>query len=392
MHSSLKTSGVTSAARSRDSPAISPMTKSRPASPLRSAWRSRTAQPTLPAPSGSISSRSIAASTPLASAQRTEPAPSTLRNSAHAEYGTSAPRREATRVNVSDDAEAAAHRLRDLVEHVELAMGAGDVVEDVARLAGPGRRQRPVRRAHRRRAGAGTDGARRRFGHAFGDQRRHHRHEGADDARIEGAAGLVLQRGHRHRFGHGAAVRAIAGQGVVVVDDADDARAERDVLAGQAVGIAGAVPALVVRADQRHDRIRERHVRDDLGADARMRLDAGELLGGERPRLREDVLGHGQLADVVQQRRGLDAADLALAHAERLGQAAGQPLDAADVLREGVVLGVDRRGQGLDRRQVQVGDLAHLPLLVGEALEVDVIAAIGQQRRHRDREQQHDRR
>ena len=101
MHSSLKASGVTSAARRRDSPATSPTTKSRPASPLRSAWRSRTAQPTLPAPSGSISSRSIAASTPLASAQRTELAPSTLRNSAQAEYGTSAPRREATRVKVS---------------------------------------------------------------------------------------------------------------------------------------------------------------------------------------------------------------------------------------------------------------------------------------------------
>ncbi len=73
-----------------------------------------------------------------------------------------------------------------------------------------------------------------------------------------------------------------------------------------------------------------------------------------------------------------------------LRQAAGEPLDTAHVLGEGVVLGVDGRGQGLDRRQVQVGDLAHLPLFVGQALEVDVVAAIGQQRRHRDRQQQHD--
>ena len=237
----------------------------------------------------------------------------------------------------------------------------------------------------------GPERARLRFGHAFRDQLRHQRDEGADDARVERAAGLVLERGERDRFRHGAAIRAIAREGVVVVDDADDPRAERDVLADQAVGIAGAVPALVVRADQRDDRIRERHVRDDLGADARMRLDAGELLGGERARLREDVLRHGQLADVVQQRRGLDAADLALAHAERLGQASGEPLDAAHVLREGVVLGVDGRGKGLDRRQVQVRHLAHLPLLVGQALEVDVVAAIRQQRRHRDGEQQHDR-
>ena len=65
--------------------------------------------------------------------------------------------------------------------------------------------------------------------------------------------------------------------------------------------------------DQRRHRIRERHAADDLGADLRVDADLLELLLRQRPRLRQDVLGHGQLADVVEQRRGLHALDLGLA-------------------------------------------------------------------------------
>ena len=65
--------------------------------------------------------------------------------------------------------------------------------------------------------------------------------------------------------------------------------------------------------NQRRHRIGERHRRDDLGADLRMDPDLLELFLRERARLREDVLGDGELADVVQQRRRLDALDFCLA-------------------------------------------------------------------------------
>ena len=97
---------------------------------------------------------------------------------------------------------------------------------------------------------------------------------------------------------------------------------------------------------------------DDLGADLRVDADLLELFLRQRPRLRQDVLGHGELADVVQQRRGLDALDLVVRHAERLREPRGVDLHAADVRLRRLILGVDRERQRFDRREVQVGHLA----------------------------------
>ena len=58
-----------------------------------------------------------------------------------------------------------------------------------------------------------------------------------------------------------AAVAAIAGHGVPGVAGEHDARAERDVLAGQAVGVAAAVPALVAGAHDAADRPQRRRPR-----------------------------------------------------------------------------------------------------------------------------------
>ena len=117
----------------------------------------------------------------------------------------------------------------------------------------------------------------------------------------------------RHRL----VVRTIGRQRVVVVDDREDSRAERNLFALQALRIALAVPAFVVAEDQRRHRIRERHGADDLGADLRMHADLLELFLRQRAGLRQDVLRHRELADVVQQRRGLDALDFGVGHAER---------------------------------------------------------------------------
>ena len=82
-----------------------------------------------------------------------------------------------------------------------------------------------------------------------------------------------------------------------------------NVLAGEPLRIALAVPPLVVAEDQRRHRIGERHRGDDLRADLRVNADLLEFFLRQRAGLRQDVLGHRQLADVVQQRRGLDALD-----------------------------------------------------------------------------------
>ena len=154
----------------------------------------------------------------------------------------------------------------------------------------------------------------------------------------------------------------------------------------QARGIALAVPALVVAQDQRRHRIRERHRADDVGADLRMRANLLELFGRQRTRLRQDVLGHRELADVVQQRRGLHALDLVLGHAERARDRGRVELHAADVRLRGLILGVDGQRQRFDRREVQIRHLANVTLLVVDAAEIDLVGAVGEVERRR---QQH---
>ena len=98
----------------------------------------------------------------------------------------------------------------------------------------------------------------------------------------------------------------------------------------------------------------------------------------QRARLRQDVLGHRELADVVQQRRGLDALDLVVGHAQRARQAGGVDLHAADVRLRRLVLGVDRERQRFDRREVQVGHLLDVPALVVDAAEINLVGAVGE--------------
>ena len=131
-----------------------------------------------------------------------------------------------------------------------------------------------------------------------------------DELRIERAAGLVLQHRDRAFRIERAMVRPLGRHRVVVVDDCQNARADRNLLARETLRIALAVPPFVMAEDQRRHRIGERHRGDDLRADLRVNADLLELLLRQRSGLRQDVLGHRQLADVVQQRRGLDALNL----------------------------------------------------------------------------------
>ena len=158
--------------------------------------------------------------------------------------------------------------------------------------------------------------------------------------------------------------RPLRRQRVEEIDRGQDPRAQRNLFAAQAVRIALAVPPLVVAVHERGDRVGKRHVRDDLGAHLRMHLHPLELLLGQRTGLRQDVLGHRQLADVVQQRRRPEALDLARRHAHRFRDARGIDLHAADLRRRGLILGVDGQRQRFDGGQVQVRQLPQPPLIV----------------------------
>ena len=69
------------------------------------------------------------------------------------------------------------------------------------------------------------------------------------------------------------------------------------------------VPALVVVPHDRHDRIAKIYVREHVGADDRVHLHLLELVLRELARLVQDVSRYSDLADVVQQRAGLQRLD-----------------------------------------------------------------------------------
>ena len=92
----------------------------------------------------------------------------------------------------------------------------------------------------------------------------------------------------------------------------------------------------------------KRHAVEDVGADARMNLDALELLGGQRIGLRQNVFGDGHVADVVQQRRGAHCLNVGVAEAGRLREGRGALLDRSNVLGCATGLCFDGEGERLD--------------------------------------------
>ena len=87
--------------------------------------------------------------------------------------------------------------------------------------------------------------------------------------------------------------------GIDGVAHGDDARAQGNVGAGQAIGIAPTIPALVVMAHDEGDGLQACAAPQNLGAHTRMVAQHGVLLGGPAPLLEQDGIGNGNLADVV---------------------------------------------------------------------------------------------
>ena len=87
---------------------------------------------------------------------------------------------------------------------------------------------------------------------------------------------------------------------------------EGNLLAGQTVGVARAVPSLVVAAYGRPYLLQERKRLQQGVAHDRVCLDHGALVGGQRARLAQDHIGDADLPDVVQDGAELDDLQLCL--------------------------------------------------------------------------------
>ena len=92
----------------------------------------------------------------------------------------------------------------------------------------------------------------------------------------------------------------------------------------------------------------ETHAFENFGPDDRMDLHFLELFRRELARFGNDVLGHGQLADVVQQRRGFEGLQLRSNQPQIFADLGGVNLDAPQVIVGGVIFGVDGQRQGFN--------------------------------------------
>src|SRR5262249_43898799 len=81
-------------------------------------------------------------------------------------------------------------------------------------------------------------------------------------------------------------------------------------------------------------------------------------------RLGNDVLGHRELADVVQNGGGAQGLGFVFGQAKILGQFHGVDTHPLQVLVGGMVLGFNRQRQRFNRAQVKIGYLFHVTLLV----------------------------
>src|SRR3954470_9259569 len=174
--------------------------------------------------------------------------------------------------------------------------------------------------------------------------------EDPDDRGIELRPGLRADALVGDRGGKRVAVPAHGGHRLQRVADGEDPRDERDVVRAEALRVAAAVPALVVVEDDVHDDLRQPERAHDARADLRVPAHDLPLVLRERAGLGEDVLGHADLADVVQQAAEeelLGAPDLGV---DDLGQLRRQPAHAAQVAARDRVLRLDGCGEALDDR------------------------------------------
>src|SRR5215211_1967695 len=179
-----------------------------------------------------------------------------------------------------------------------------------------------------------------------------HLEQRAHDVRVELVARAPLKLLPRRRRAHALAVGAVARHGVVGVASEDDAGPERDLLAGEAIRIAAAVPALVGVAHERQDVRQEAHRREDALARRSVLLDGAALPWSQRARLGEDRLGHCELADVVECRAVAERPQLGAGHAELLADRYGPSDDRGRVAGRVGVPRLQRGGERLRRAEV----------------------------------------
>ena len=172
------------------------------------------------------------------------------------------------------------------------------------------------------------------------------------------------------------AIDAVADERVEDVGDGDDPPGERDRLTRKPARVAVTVEPLVVCPGDLGSELEQRLARagEDAVAELRVGLDDEALLGAERRRLAQDVVGDRDLADVVQRARDPDQVALVVREPEPPRDQLAAAADALDVL-PGLVVAELRRGrEAVDRLLTRPAELGRP--LGDELLEPDVMSPV----------------
>jgi len=113
------------------------------------------------------------------------------------------------------------------------------------------------------------------------------------------ARDLLLRVHHRQRR----TIAAVRGHGIKGVRNRKQARAQGNLLTPEAVGITGSVPVLVMMADQFGFVLQEAHAPHNPFPNHRMYPQTSEFVCRKASRFQQDLVRHGNLADIVQQPR-----------------------------------------------------------------------------------------
>src|SRR5258706_11195358 len=112
--------------------------------------------------------------------------------------------------------------------------------------------------------------------------------------------------------------------------------------------------------DGRDDRIAKDHLYKDQCPDLRVDLCLFELGGREIARFVQNMVGHGQFADIVEKGAGAECVYVALGKREQLADPDGIYLGSPDVSQPDLISGIDSGGKSLDRRPVDAACLSAL--------------------------------
>jgi len=157
--------------------------------------------------------------------------------------------------------------------------------------------------------------------------------------------------GRKHTAGFalapGTAVRPVRGENVVHVGHGDDARLDRDCFGQQAVGIAGAIHALVVVQHREHRPLECARPLQDPQTNLRMRPHQVPFGVVQRIVLVEDGAWERELADIVEQARPFEDPALGGRHTKLVSDPDAQSRYAS-VVPAGTVIGQAARLPDVD--------------------------------------------